>query len=120
MAGVPKAKKNARLGRAATGARYVALFRAVNVGGNGMLAMADLRSVLAGLGYSDVVTILQSGNAVFGAREQSAALVGKAIETTIAERLGVSPDVMVRSATEWEMIVERNPFPHEAKVDPSR
>jgi uncharacterized protein (DUF1697 family) len=53
-------------------ATYVALLRAVNVGGHGPLAMADLRRSLEGLGFRDVRTYLQSGNAVFAARVNTA------------------------------------------------
>ncbi len=45
--------------------RYVALLRGVNVGGNKKVPMADLRELLVGLGYTDVRTHLNSGNAVF-------------------------------------------------------
>ena len=44
---------------------YALLLRAVNVGGHGILPMATLREVLTGLGYENVSTYLQSGNAVF-------------------------------------------------------
>ena len=45
--------------------RMVALMRGINVGGNKRVPMADLRDVLASLGYTDVQTLLASGNAVF-------------------------------------------------------
>ena len=56
-------------------ARAVALLRGVNVGGRSRLPMAQLRAVLDNLGYRDVKTLLQSGNAVFeiGARDLGSA-----------------------------------------------
>lgn len=45
--------------------------------------MADLRALLEGLGYEDVRTLLQSGNAVFSARSRSAAAVEKQVEKAI-------------------------------------
>jgi uncharacterized protein (DUF1697 family) len=47
--------------------RYAALLRGINVGGNKKILMADLRALLSGLGHADVVTYLQSGNAVWTA-----------------------------------------------------
>ena len=47
------------------GTRLVALLRGINVGRNKRVAMSELRDLLTGLGYADVKTLLQSGNAVF-------------------------------------------------------
>ena len=47
--------------------RYVALLRAVNLGSHKKIAMPALRELLADLGYADVETYLQSGNAVLTA-----------------------------------------------------
>ena len=44
---------------------YIGLLRGINVGGNKMVAMADLRDLITALGFSDVKTLLQSGNVVF-------------------------------------------------------
>lgn len=48
--------------------KYAALLRGINVGGHQKVAMADLRELLSGLGYSGVRTHLQSGNAIFTSR----------------------------------------------------
>src|SRR5207302_1166591 len=48
--------------------RYVALLRGINVGGHAKVAMAQLRHCVAGLGFEDVRTLLQSGNLVFGGK----------------------------------------------------
>ena len=47
---------------------FVALLRGVNVGKSKRVPMAEFRMLLSGLGYTDVVTLLNSGNAVFRAR----------------------------------------------------
>lgn len=98
---------------------HVALLRAVNVGGRNSVAMSDLRDLLGDLAFSGVTTLLQSGNLVF----QSDRLTGSTLERLLAKetakRLGVSADYLIRSAEEWQTIVARNPFPREAKSDPS-
>ena len=96
---------------------HVALLRAVNVGGRGGLAMADLRAVAEGLGYGDVRTLLQSGNLVFAATGK-AAMLERALEAALGKQCGVATDIMVRSASDWAAIINSNPFPAEAKSDP--
>ena len=53
--------------------RFVALFRGINVGKAKRIAMADLRALLTGMGYTDVQTLLNSGNATFHSPSSSAA-----------------------------------------------
>src|SRR5438067_3362090 len=98
---------------------HVALLRGINVGGHNLIAMADLRNLLGDLGFTDVKSLLQSGNVVFKSARRTAAGLERLLETQTAERLGASADFIVRSASEWEEIVARNPFAKEAKDDPS-
>lgn len=91
-------------------ARWVALLRGVNVGGNARLAMADLRRILAALGATDVVTYLQSGNAIF-ADPRSAPVLEREIANALAVEAGMSTKVLVRSAEAMAAIVAANPFP---------
>ena len=49
---------------------YVALLRGINVGGNNMVSMADLRTSFAGLGFSDVASYINSGNVLFRAKSK--------------------------------------------------
>ena len=63
--------------------RYVALLRAVNVGGTSKLPMADLRAIATALGYDDVATYIQSGNLVLTSRD-SAASVARDLAAAIA------------------------------------
>lgn len=50
---------------------YIALLRAINVGGNAKVAMADLKSLLADLGYANPQTLLQTGNLIFQSKKTS-------------------------------------------------
>jgi uncharacterized protein (DUF1697 family) len=96
---------------------HVALLRAVNVGGRS-LAMADLREVAEGLGYDGVKTLLQSGNLVFDAKGRADALE-KALQTALKKQVGLEADVLIRSAKALDAVIAANPFPGEAKSDPS-
>ncbi len=99
---------------------HVALFRAVNVGGTGLLPMAALRGLAERLGFEDPRTLLQSGNLVFGARSKNAAALAPMLEAAAADELGLRTRVFVRSAAEWRDIVARNPFPGAAAAAPGR
>jgi len=100
---------------------HVALLRGVNVVGRTMVAMSDLREVLGEMGFADVRSLLQSGNLVFRTdRRLASASLEKMLEAATAKRLGSSPTYMVRSAAEWKSIVNANPFPRQAKAEPSR
>jgi uncharacterized protein (DUF1697 family) len=98
--------------------RYVALLRGINVGGHKMVPMARLRVLLAELGYRDVVTHLQSGNAVISADGPAAALE-QDIAEAVAARLGVSCAVMVRTGAQLAAAVSVNPLGG-APENPSR
>jgi len=97
---------------------YVALLRAINVGGNSKVAMTDLRDLLTDLRLVDARSLLQSGNLVFGSDKQAADLE-QLLEAEAARRLDLRTDFFVRSADEWADVVARNPFPDEAERDPS-
>jgi uncharacterized protein (DUF1697 family) len=89
---------------------HVALLRAVNVGGRNKIAMARLRELLEGLGYGEVRTHLQSGNAVFTAAPTPPEYVATAIERQLAAELGLAAKVLVRTRTELERVVAGNPL----------
>ncbi|MEU8033990.1 DUF1697 domain-containing protein [Streptomyces sp. NPDC049099] len=90
---------------------YAALLRGINVGGSKKVPMADLRTLLTGLGHTGVRTHLQSGQAVFttghGDEESLAAELSRAIE----ERFGFPVDVLVRDHTYLKAVAEACPFP---------
>lgn len=96
---------------------HVALLRAVNVGGR-VLAMADLRAMLATLGFADAQTLLQSGNVVFSAAGGGAALE-RLLEQETEKRLKLATHYLVRTGAEWARLIADNPFPREAKADPA-
>jgi uncharacterized protein (DUF1697 family) len=90
--------------------RYVALFRGINVGKAKRIAMADLRTLLEKLGYTEVKTVLNSGNAVFSGAAGAANKHAERIRTAVARQLGVDALVIVKSAQEVAGIVADNRF----------
>jgi uncharacterized protein (DUF1697 family) len=99
---------------------HVALLRGINVLGRNKVSMAELREVVASLGYGDVTTYIQSGNVLFSAADSDADSIALAhdLELSIADRLAVRPAVVVVGRDELTQVVRGNPFPDE--VDPRR
>ncbi|MEU7994077.1 DUF1697 domain-containing protein [Micromonospora sp. NPDC049060] len=89
--------------------RWVALLRGVNVGG-AKVAMADLRRLVTDLGHQDVQTYLQSGNVVFGSTVRDADALARGIERAIADELGLTVPVLVRSGRELAAVAGGNPY----------
>ncbi len=88
--------------------RYVALFRGINVGKAKRIAMADLRVLLAKLGYTNVATLLNSGNAVFTGDTAPAAKHADRIRQAVLKKTGIDALVIVKSVKEMAAIVEGN------------
>lgn len=90
--------------------KFVALLRGVNVGKAKRVPMAELRALLSGLGYTSVVTLLNSGNAVFHAARGTPAKHATDIAAAISDQLEFEVPVIVKSAEEVAAIVSESPF----------
>jgi uncharacterized protein (DUF1697 family) len=89
---------------------YVALLRAVNVGGTGKLPMAELKAICVEAGFANVATYIASGNVVFDSKA-AAATVKAALEKRLLVHAGKPVGVMLRTAAEMVAVVKANPFP---------
>ena len=90
---------------------FVVLLRGVNVGKNNRVPMNEFRSTLQGLGYTDVATLLNSGNAVFSSKERSATKHSQRIAAALAGSIGFTVATVVKSSTELAAAVAANPIP---------
>lgn len=98
---------------------HIALFRGINVGKAKRIAMADLRALLEDLGYTDVATLLNSGNVVFNAGRGTPAHHATRIAAAVEARIGVSTNTLVLPGNALDAAIDRNPFGERAD-DPSR
>jgi uncharacterized protein (DUF1697 family) len=96
--------------------QYVVLLRGINVGKSKRIAMADLRALLERLGYENVRTVMQSGNAVVGA---SSAPESSTIGDALFEATGVRAGVIVIPGERFLRAIDANPL-LEVSTDPSR
>jgi uncharacterized protein (DUF1697 family) len=97
-------------------AAFIALLRAVNVGGTGKLPMSELKAMCEALGFAGVRTYIASGNVVFTSRKSESA-VKKALEAQLESYAGKPVGVMVRTVAEMQAVLSDNPFP---KMAPNR
>ncbi|MEZ4302811.1 MAG: DUF1697 domain-containing protein [Polyangiaceae bacterium] len=88
---------------------FVALLRAVNVGGTGKLPMADLVKLCEKAGLQSPKTYIQSGNVVFGTKGTEAK-VKATLEKALTEKLGKPAGVLVRTGPELRKVLADNPF----------
>jgi uncharacterized protein (DUF1697 family) len=93
--------------------RYVGLLRGVNVGGVNM-KMADLAEVVRGLGYTEVKTVLASGNVLFETQDAAAAAKDK-LESALRERFGYEAWVHVLTVAQIEKLIAAYPYPRSAE-----
>jgi uncharacterized protein (DUF1697 family) len=89
---------------------YVALLRAVNVAGQRKVPMSQLRTTLEGLGYGNVRTYLQSGNAVFTGHAATPSAVARRVEGAIFAGFGFEVDVVVLTDSDLAKIAKTHPF----------
>jgi uncharacterized protein (DUF1697 family) len=93
---------------------FVALFSGINVGGNRIVKMAELRSFFEELGFRDVATYVQSGNVVFRSAKGDAATLTRQLEAAFEKKWGFHSRIMVRDLGWFERLVAENPYPEVA------
>ena len=97
---------------------YVSLFRGINVGGNRIVPMIELKSLHEALGLRDVVTYIQSGNVVFSSDEADPAQLSQRIDEGFAQKFGFRSQVIVRTLAELEETIANNPFQNSLEKEP--
>lgn len=88
---------------------FVALLRAVNVGGTGRLPMEDLRALCAAAGFADVRTYIASGNVVFQSDAPEATVKAR-LEQALRAYAGKPVGVAVRTGAQMAAVLAANPF----------
>ena len=94
--------------------RHIVLLRGINLGSRNRIAMPELREALAGAGFEDVRTYLQSGNVVLSS-DDSPEQVARKCERQIASTFGLDVPVVGRTRAELAKVVKRNPLGKVAK-----
>ena len=92
---------------------YVALLRAVNVGGTGKLPMTELRKMCEAAGFTNVRTYIASGNVVFDSTLAKRA-AQQTLERSLEAYAGKPVGVLIRTGKEMAAVLDANPFGDEA------
>jgi len=97
---------------------YISILRGINVSGQKMIRMEELKTLYEGLGFSGVRTFIQSGNVIFktGLIQSISGLSGK-IEKAIGEKYHFHVPVIIRTSDEMMLILSSNPFLNEEGID---
>jgi len=98
---------------------FVSLFRAINVGGQRKVKMAELKELHESLGLENVFTYIQSGNVVFSSEEEDVERLRRQIEDNFEQKFGFHSDVFVRSSAELGEIIQHNPFQNQPDKAPN-
>lgn len=88
---------------------FVALLRGVNVGGNNMISMRELKASFEEMGFAQVTTYINSGNIIFTAKENDARKLETKIERMLAKEYELNSKVVIRSHSEMEELVKSLP-----------
>ncbi len=89
--------------------QYVALLRGINVGGNNVIKMAELKACLDAKGFGNVVTYIQSGNVLFEADETDQAKLAQKVSNALTEAFGYRTPVVLHSHKDMRRIVHGAP-----------
>ncbi|MBX3593597.1 DUF1697 domain-containing protein [Sphingomonas sp.] len=98
--------------------RWAAMLRGINLGKR-QLKSAELKGVVEGLGFTDVRTLLASGNVVFTAPGRDAAGLEAEIHHALKEETGLESEVFVRTKDQLDAVVAANPYPDVARERPA-
>lgn len=96
--------------------KYVALLRGINVGGNSIIKMADLKKAVEDCGFSNVSTYIASGNVLFESEQTNKAIAEK-LETELSQRFNLPLKLVVRSYPEFKNSIEDAPKDWKTKDD---
>ena len=93
----------------ATRVQFLALLRGINVGGKGLIKMADLRAAFEEMGFADVATYIQSGNVLFRAPRQKRDQLAARIESELSRRFDLEVKVVLLTEVQLKDVVEGAP-----------
>jgi uncharacterized protein (DUF1697 family) len=92
-----------------TKTKYLALLRGINVGGNNIIKMTELKACFENMGFADVQTYIQSGNVLFASDEKDQSKLTNKIEKALSERFKYNSRIVVITQKQLQSIVNNAP-----------
>ena len=90
--------------------KFIALLRGINVSGQKIIKMSELKLLFEEMGFQDVQTYIQSGNVIFSSKEKSGEKLEAKISSGIKNKFGFDVKVIVVNPEEIEYVLKNNPF----------
>jgi uncharacterized protein (DUF1697 family) len=100
--------------------QYISILRGINVSGQKKILMTDLKVLYEALGFTDVVTYIQSGNVIFKGKKETDSKIAEKIETAMQKKYKFEVPVIIRSFEEIEKVLSSNPFLKKKSTDVER
>jgi uncharacterized protein (DUF1697 family) len=97
--------------------KYIALLRGINVGGNRIIKMAELKEAVETGGFTNVTTYIQSGNIIFESDENNPDKVTEKLEETLLKRFEFNTGIIVKTFEQFEKIVKGVPADWKYRTD---
>ena len=89
---------------------YIALLRGINIGPHKRIKMADLRRAFKAWGFSNIRTLLATGNVLFESDETDTMVLQQTIEVGLTETFGFDVPVIIRTLEEMQALADSDPF----------
>ena len=96
------------------------MLRGINVGGQKRVSMDKLVSLFESLGVRKVRTYIQSGNVVFDSVKINTTKISRKIEGVIEKSFGLTVSVLTKTKSDFERVIQNNPYLKDEKIDPSK
>ncbi|RPH29677.1 MAG: DUF1697 domain-containing protein [Bacteroidales bacterium] len=93
----------------AINSQYLALLRGINVGGNNIIKMADLKACFESMGFANVITYIQSGNVLFKSAEQDKAKLTVDIENKLSNSFNYQSKIVLVTHEQLHVVVKDAP-----------
>ena len=90
--------------------KYIAFLRGINVGGHHKVSMAELRHEMEKMNFDNVITILNSGNIVFGAKASEIEPMQRTISDNLRKAFGFNIPTIIRKSEMIHDLIDNNPF----------
>jgi len=98
----------------------ISMLRGVNVGGHNQIKMDALRALYESLGLKNPQTYVQSGNVVFRTKDRDLVQLSQRIEKAIQQKFGFRPGVILRTSSELNDVIAKNPFAKRRGIEPGK
>ncbi|MCX6144510.1 MAG: DUF1697 domain-containing protein [Ignavibacteriales bacterium] len=99
---------------------YISMLRGINVSGQKMIKMTELKALYESLRLKNMATYIQSGNVVFQSKDNDPVLIGTSIEKAIEKSFGFPVTVVLRQPADFRKVISKCPFLGTTRTDESK